>query len=81
MASSAVHFVFDATSRLVALDESDGLLNFRAQAFHAFEGPQAEVKNATVVLTLVVCARVLQVLVNTNDLLAGSERYILRNDT
>lgn len=62
MASGAVHFLFDATARLVALDESDGLLNFRS-AFRPFE-PQPEVKNAPIILTLVVCARILQVLVN-----------------
>jgi hypothetical protein len=62
MASSAVHFLFDAVASLVALDESDGLLNFRA-AFRSFE-PQTEVRNAPIVLTLVVCARILQVLVS-----------------
>jgi hypothetical protein len=67
MASTAVHFLFDAIASLVALDESDGLLNFRA-AFRSFE-PQAEVKNAPILLTFVVCARVLQVLVSTYALL------------
>lgn len=62
MASTAVHFLFDAIASLVALDESDGLLNFRA-AFRSFE-PQAEVKNAPILLAFVICARVLQVLVS-----------------
>jgi hypothetical protein len=63
MASTAVHFLFDAIVSLVALDESDGLLNFKA-AFRSFE-PQPEVKNAPIMLTFVVCARVHQVLVST----------------
>jgi hypothetical protein len=63
MASAAVHFLFDAIASLVALDESDGLLNLRA-AFRSFE-PQAEVKNAPILLTLAVCAKFSQVLVST----------------
>jgi hypothetical protein len=66
MASTALHFLFDAIASLVALDESDGLLNLRA-AFRSFE-PQAEVKNAPILLTLVVCAKVSQVLVSTLSL-------------
>ena len=66
MASTAVHFLFDAIASLVALDESDGLLNFKA-AFRSFE-PQAEIKNAPILLTLVVCAKVLQVLVGMPSL-------------
>jgi hypothetical protein len=66
MASTAVHFLFGAIASLVALDESDGLLNFKA-AFRSFE-PQAEVKNAPILLTFVVCARVLQVLVSAYTL-------------
>jgi hypothetical protein len=62
MASSAAHFLFDATASLVALDESGGLLNFRT-AFRFFE-PQKEVSNAPIFLTFLVCARILQVLVS-----------------
>jgi len=62
MASGAVHFLFDAIASLVALDESDGLLNSKA-AFRSFE-PQKEISNAPILLTVVVCARILQVLVS-----------------
>jgi hypothetical protein len=61
MAIIVIHFLFDAIASLVALDESDGLLDFKA-AFRSFE-PQAEVKNAPILLAFVICARVLQVLV------------------
>jgi hypothetical protein len=78
MASSAVHFLFDATASLVALDESDGLLNFRA-AFHPFEPPvQKEIKNAPILLLLVVSARILQVLVSV--LFSKLTGYTLSND-
>jgi hypothetical protein len=62
MASGAVHFFFDAIASLVALDENDGLLNFKA-ASRFFE-PQKEIRNAPILLSLVICARVLQVLVS-----------------
>ena len=78
MASAAVHFLFDATASLVALDESDGLLNLRA-AFHSFEPPvQKEIKNAPILLLLVVCARILQVLVSV--LFSKLTGYTLSND-
>jgi hypothetical protein len=62
MASGAVQFLFDAIASLVALDESDGLLNSKA-AFRSFE-PQKKISNAPILLTVVVCARILQVLVS-----------------
>jgi hypothetical protein len=76
MASGAVHFLFDAIASLVALDESDGLLNSKA-AFRSFE-PQKEISNAPILLTVVVCARVLQVLVSM--IVTGPTECTLSND-
>jgi hypothetical protein len=80
MAFSAIHFLVDATASLVALDESDGLLDFRA-AFHSFEPPvQKGIRNAPVLLSLVVCARILQVVVSVlftkpTDYTLSDDRY------
>jgi hypothetical protein len=77
MASHAIHFLFDAIASLVALDESDGLLNFRA-AFRSFDPPvRKEISNAPILLSLVVCARILQVLVRVPFL--KPTEYTLRN--
>ena len=76
MASGAVHFLFGAIASLVALDESDGLLNFKAIS-RPFES-QTKVRNVPTLLILVVCARVVQMLVSMPSL--QSIEYTLSND-
>lgn len=76
MAFSAVHFLFDAIASLVALDESDGLLNLNAIS-RPFES-HTKVRNAPTLLILVVCARVIQMLVSMRSL--QSIEYTLSNE-
>lgn len=56
-----IHFACDVLSRLVALDEGDGLLNFKAifqPISREYEGT-----NAPLLIAIVLCSGILQFLV------------------
>lgn len=61
MSHSTVRFLCDATSRLVALEGNDGLLDIKT--IFRYVDQQKEVRNVPFLLTFVICGRALQILV------------------